>query len=98
MNSFVDFVCRGIVRSEDAIRCLNKRTTKLAKCCRQTNAAVLCFGVASLLTLAVIAEQDREIKALRNRVEELAKDVADVEDHADYLAKTMEEQNKQEGA
>lgn len=98
MNHFMDYVCRGIVRSEDAIRCLNKRTIKLAKCNRQLSTAVMCLGVAGILTLAVVAAQDNEIKALRARVDELAKDVADIEDHADYLAKTMEEQIQQEGA
>ena len=77
MNSFMEYVCRGVVRSEDAIRCLNKRTIKLAT-------AVICLGIASLGVTAVLLAQDNEIKALRNQV--------------DDLAKTMEEQNKQEGA
>jgi hypothetical protein len=91
MNDFMSYVCRGIVRSEDAIRCLNKRTIKLAKCCRQTNAAVLCFGVASLLTLAVIADQNREIKALKQQVDNLTKDAKDT-------ANNTEEETQQEGA
>lgn len=98
MNSFMDYVCRGIVRSEDSIRRLNKSVVKLAKCKNRLGTAVICLSIAGLGMTAVLWMQDNEIKALWNRVDELAKDVADVEDHADYLAKTMEEQNKREGA
>ena len=98
MNHFMDYVCRGIVRSEDAVRCLNKRVVKLTKCCRQTNTAVICLGVSCLVTLAVVAMQDREIKALQKQVTELTKDVDDYADQVDYVASNMEGTNQQEGA
>ncbi len=71
MNSFMDYVCRGIVRSEDAIRCLNKRTIKLAKGNKQLATAVICLGVSGLLTMAVLWTQDNEIKALQKQVADL---------------------------
>jgi hypothetical protein len=84
MNSFMEYICRGVVRSEDSIRCLNKRTIRLAKYNKQLGTAVICLGIAGLGATVVLLAQDNEIKALRNQV--------------DDLAKTMEEQNKQEGA
>ena len=88
--NFMEYVCRGIVRSEDAIRALNKRTIKLARACRQTNSAVLCFGVVCLGILAVVSIQDSEIKALQ-------KQVSDLSANADATNAT-EERNQQEGA
>lgn len=72
MNHFMDYVCRGIVRSEDAIRRLNKNVTKLAKCNSQLSTAVICMGIAGMLTAAMLAVHDKEIKALQKQVSELA--------------------------
>lgn len=91
MNHFIEYICRSAVRSEDAICRLNKRTMKLAKCCRQTNTAVLCLGVTCLLTLAVISMQDQEIKALQKQMADITKD-------DDTVVTNTEEQNQQEGA
>lgn len=91
MNSFMDYVCRGIVRSEDAVRCLNKRVVKLTKSCRQTNTAVVCLCVSGLLMTAVLMIQDTEIKALKQKVDDLTKDAEDTADNT-------EEETQQEGA
>lgn len=72
MNHFMDYVCRGIVRSEDAIRRLNKNVNKLAKCTSQLSIAVTLMGVAGMLTAAMLAAHDKEIKALQKQVSELA--------------------------
>lgn len=98
MNHFMDYVCRGIVRSEDAIRCLNKRVNKLAKCNGKLGASLVCLGVAGLLMTSVIAAQDQEIKALRAQVSELDKHIKDVDSRVVNVANKMEEQNQQEGA
>lgn len=91
MNHFMDYVCRGIVRSEDAIRCLNKRVVKLAKCNSKLGTGVICLGVAGLLLTAMVAIHDQEIQALRKQVAELAKS-------EDTTTNATEEQNQQEGA
>ena len=83
MNHFIEYICRSTMRSEDAVRCLNKRVTKLAKCCSQTNVAVFCFGLVSLGTLAIIATQDQEIKALKKQVEDLANDTGDTTENTE---------------
>lgn len=82
--NFMEYVCRGIVRSEDGICRLNKKVAKLAKCTRSTNAGVICMGVAGVLMWSVIVLQDQEIKALKKQVS--------------TIATKMEEQNQQEGA
>lgn len=94
MNSFMDYVCRGIVRSEDAVRCLNKRMVKLAKCNKQLSAAVVCMGVAGLLTISVLWAQDNEIKALKAQVADLNAAREPMENVVDET----EEQIQQEGA
>lgn len=93
MNHFIEYVCRGVVHSEDAIRQLSKRTAKLTKCCRQTNTAVFCFGVVCFGMLAILAIQDQEIKALQKQVTELAN--SEVETNT---VDATEEQNQQKGA
>lgn len=84
MDHFIEYICRGVVRSEDAICRLNKRYVKLAKYMQQTNVAVICIGVGAIMVASVVAIQDKEIKALQKQV-------------ADLTPKT-EEQNQQEGA
>ena len=69
--NFMEYVCRGIVRSEDAICRLNKNVTKLAKCTRSTNTGVICLCVAGIMMCSVIAIQDQEIKALSRQVKDL---------------------------
>lgn len=92
--NFMEYVCRGIVRSEDAIARLNKNVRNMAKCCKRTNVAVACIGVGCLLFGAVVAIQDQEIKALQKQVAELA-----ANDESESLEDTTtEEQNQQEGA
>lgn len=84
MDHFIEYICRGVVRSEDAICRLNKRYAKLAKCTKSTNVAVACIGVGAIMVASVVWMQDNEIKALQKQV-------------ADLTPKT-EEQNQQEGA
>lgn len=99
MNNFFEYVCRGVIRSEDAIRDLSKNVASLTKCNRHLAGSVVCIGVAGLLMTWVIYDQDKEIKALKKQTAELAKEV---EAHADpvvvNVANDMEEQNEQEGA
>ena len=93
MNQFIEYVCRGVIRSEDAIKHLNKNVAKLVKCTRITNTRVTCLAVAGLLITAVVAMQDKEIKELKKQVADLA-----VKDESADTADTTEEQNEQEGA
>lgn len=87
MNHFFEYVCRSVIRSEDAINQLGKNVTKLAKCCRRADT---CVALAGLCILAVVAMQDKEIKELQKKVADLT---AKTETHD-----TMEEQTEQEGA
>lgn len=84
MDHFIEYICRGVVRSEDAICRLNKRYVKLAKGIQRTNVGVICIGVGAIMVASVVWMQDNEIKALQKQV-------------ADLTPKT-EEQNQQEGA
>lgn len=92
--NFMEYVCRGIVRSEDAICRLNKRVSKLAKYAHNTNTAVICIGIGTILLCSVVWMQDDEIKALRKQVADLTKE-AETESQEDT---TTEEQTQQEGA
>lgn len=90
MNQFIEYVCRGVIRSEDAIRNLRKNVVSLARCNRNLTVGVICIGVAGLLMATVVAEQDKEIEALKKQVADLA---TKTETHD-----TTEEQTDQEGA
>lgn len=99
--NFMEYVCRGIVRSEDAICRLNKRVGKLAKYARNTNTAVICIGIGTILLCSVVWMQDDEIKALREQVGYLRSEVADTTKEAETESQegtTTEEQTQQEGA
>lgn len=90
MNHFIEYVCRCVVLSEDAIQRLGKKVTNLAKCNRNLTASVICLGVAGILMTSVVAEQEKEIRTLKKQVSDLA-DKTETYD-------TAEEQNDQEGA
>lgn len=94
MNNFIEYVCRSVIRSEDAICRLNKNVAKLAKCVRITDARVTCVALGGLCIAAVVAWQDQEIKALKKQVADLTKDA----DDADDTTENTEEQTQQEGA
>lgn len=94
MDHFIEYICKGVIRSEDAICRLNKRYVKLAKCMSRTNVGVICIGVGAIMVASVVAMQDQEIKALQKQVSDLA---ATREPIKNVVADT-EEQNKQEGA
>lgn len=96
MNNFIEYVCRGVIRSEDAIRSLKKDLTGLAKCHRSLAGSVVCLGIAGILLTSVIYEQDKEIKALKKQVAELAKDAE--EPVVVNVANNVEENKEQEGA
>lgn len=93
MNEFIEYVCRGVIRSEDAIKRLSREVRALAKCNRSLRAGLICFGISGLLLTSVIALQDKEIQTLKKQVADLAVN-GEPEDTAD----TTEEQNEQEGA
>lgn len=97
MNQFIEYICRGVVRSEDAISRLNKHVTKLTKCVRITNTRVTCVAIAGLCFGVVIAMQDKEIKELQKQVADLAKKSEGAKDPENVVENT-EEQNQQEGA
>jgi hypothetical protein len=88
MNELIH-ICRTVANSEIAIHRLNKKVINMAKCCRLTNTRVSCLAVAGLLTMAVIAMQDKEIKALKAQVANLTK----TKTHS-----TTEGQTEQKGA
>ena len=94
MNELIG-ICRSLVNSENAIKHLNRSVTSIAKCCRRTNASVLCLTLAGIGLTAVLAIQDKEIKALQKQVADLAKNA---EDTSEDTSDAMEEQNDQEGA
>lgn len=85
MNQFIGYVCHSVMRSEDAIKRLNKNVSGLAKCCLRTNTRVTCVVIAVALVTSVVMTQDKKIKALEKKV-------------SDLTAKTTEGQNEQEGA
>lgn len=91
MNELI-YICRSVANSENAICRLNKTVGKLAKCCRKTHAQVGGILIATLLITTVIAIQDKEIRALKKQVADLAK-CEEAETHD-----TTEEQTAQEGA
>lgn len=98
MSHFIEYVCRGVVRSEDAIKRLNKSVIKLAKCNNRLCTSVICLGIAGLLTTTILMAQDKKIKALKRQVANLAKD-ADA-DHVtvNNTVNTTEGQTEQKGA
>lgn len=89
MNEFIG-LCRSVVNSENAIKRLNHNVAAIAKCCRSTNAAVLCVTLAGVGLTMVLAIQDKEIKALQKQVVELTAKLETPD--------TTEEQTEQEGA
>lgn len=93
MNHFIEYVCRGVVRSEDAIRRLNHNVRSLAKCNRNLATSVICLGVSGLLMTYVLLEQNKDIAALKKQVADLAKPAEDVP-----VADNVEEVENQEGA
>jgi hypothetical protein len=95
MNNFIEYVCRGVIRSEDAIRHLRRNVSGLVKCTRNLSTSVICLGVAGVLLTAVIYDQDKDIKALKKQVAALAKDA---EAKNEPVTDNMEEQTQQEGA
>ena len=94
MDHFMEYICRGVVRSEDAICRLNKRYVKLAKCMSRTNVGVMCIGVGAIMVASVVAIQDQEIKALKKQVEEIAAARGPMEN----VVNETEENTTQEGA
>lgn len=98
MNEFIEYVCRGVIRSEDAIKNLNRNVRSLAKCNRNLRAGLICFGISSLLLTSVVAMQDKEIKELKKQVADLAAKDEPEEGSTEDTANTTEEQNEQEGA
>jgi hypothetical protein len=90
MNHFIEYVCRGVVHTEDALKRLNKNVMALAKCNRRLAGTIICYGVAGILLTCIVMDQDKEIKALKKQVSDL---VVKEETHT-----TTEEQNDQEGA
>lgn len=95
MNHFIEYVCRSVMRSEDAICRLNKKVAKLAKCTHNTNKSVACIGIGVIALCSVVWMQDNEIKKLQKQVSELAEEAEPV-----VVNNTVntEEQNQQEGA
>lgn len=93
MNHFIEYVCRGVIRSEDSINRLNRNVAALAKGNRNLAASVVCLGVAGILMTSVLFEQDKEIKALKKQVADLTKPAEDV-----IVADNVEEVENQEGA
>lgn len=94
MNEFIEYVCRGVIRSEDAIKNLNKSVRALAKCNRNLRASLICFGISGILLTSVVAVQDKEIRELKKQVADLAAKDEPEEGSTD----NTEEQNEQEGA
>lgn len=71
MNELI-YICRSVANSENAICRLNKAVNKMAKCVRSTNTGVIYLGIAGIMILSVVAAQDKEIKALKKQVADLA--------------------------
>ena len=81
-------ICRSVVNSENAIHRLNNKVGALARCCRKTSAQITIVAVAGLMLTALVAVQDKEIRALQKKV-------ADLETKN---TGTTEEQTEQKGA
>lgn len=98
MNEFIEYVCRGVIRSEDAIKNLNRSVRNLVKCNRNLRAGLICFGISGILLTSVVAVQDKEIRELKKQVADLAAKDEVEESSTEDTADTTEEQNEQEGA
>lgn len=93
MNEFIEYVCRGVIHSEDAIKHLNRKVVGLTKCHHNLAIGIICVSVVSLRLISVVYEQGKEIKVLKKLVADLVD-----EDEPKNTTDTMEEQNDQEGA
>lgn len=71
MNQCIEYVCRGVIVSEDAVKRLNKNVAGMVKCCIRTNTRVTCVAVAVALITTVVVAQNKEIKALKAQVANL---------------------------
>lgn len=80
MNHFMEYVCRGIVRSEDAIGRLNKNVVKLAKCTRNLNSSVGCVLVAGLMLASVVYANAKDIETLQKQVKDLTNEVEELKE------------------
>lgn len=80
MNYFMDYVCCGIVRSEDAIGRLNKNVTKLAKCTRSNSKRIVMLAVASLLFASVVYANAKDIEDLQKQVKDLKNEVEELKE------------------
>lgn len=100
MNQFIEYVCRGVIRSEDAIKNLNRKVARLTRCNRKLGVSVICVSVAGLLLTSVVAAQDKEIQALKKQVATLmpVPEEKPEEGSTEDTVDTTEEQNDQEGA
>lgn len=98
MNQFIEYVCRGVIRSEDAIKNMNRKVAGLTKCHRKLGISVICVSVAGLLLTSVVAAQDKEIQALKKQVATLMPKDEPEEGSTEDTTDTTEEQNDQEGA
>jgi peptidoglycan hydrolase CwlO-like protein len=96
--NFMEYICRGIVRSEDAINRLGKSVKQLAKNDRAIKGGLVYVSIAGALMCFIIAAQEREIQALQQKVEDLANDLADVDAYAGNIASDVEELKNQKGA
>lgn len=98
MNQFIEYVCRGVIRSEDEIKRLNREVRTLNKCHRKLGVSIICVSIAGLLLTSVVAAQDKEIQALKKQVADLAVKDEPEEGSTEDTTDTTEEQNEQEGA
>lgn len=100
MNQFIEYVCRGVIRSEDAIKNLNRKVAGLTKCHRNLAVSVICVSISGLILTSVVAAQDKEIQALKKQVATLipVPEEKPEEGSTEDTVDTTEEQNDQEGA
>lgn len=89
--NFMEYVCRGIVRSEDAIGRLNKNVVKLAKCNNKLATTVALLGIAAMMSATVICANIKDI-------ERLEKQNADLKTQVKDLAGEVKELKEQKGA
>lgn len=78
--NFMEFACRGIVRSEDAIGRLNKNVVKLAKCTRSNSKHIVMLAVAGLMFATVIYANAKDVEDLQKQVKDLKNEVEELKE------------------
>lgn len=71
MDQCTEYACRGVIISDDAIKCMNKNATGLVKSFVRANTRATFIAVAATLIAVAVVTQRKEIKALKQQIANL---------------------------